>query len=76
MQFDASCPQGSYLLDKVKIDIEGDKEVTGDELDNYLKQSPNHKVLGFWKLQLGTYNLSGKDSTKWYNRWVRRMGQP
>ena len=69
-------PQGSYLLDKVKIDIEGDKEVTGDELDNYLKQSPNHKVLGFWKLQLGTYNLSGKDSTKWYNRWVRRMGQP
>ena len=45
-------PQGSYLLDKVKINIEGDKEVTGDELDNYLKQSPNHKVLGFWKLQL------------------------
>ena len=40
MQFDASCPQGSYLLDKVKIDIEGDKEVTGDELDNYLKTKP------------------------------------
>ncbi|WP_303035997.1 POTRA domain-containing protein, partial [Duncaniella muris] len=40
-----------------------------------MKQSPNHEVLGFWKLQLGTYNLSGKDSTKWYNRWVRRMGQ-
>ena len=69
-------PKVPTSLDKVKIDIEGDKEVTGDELDNYLKQSPNHKVLGFWKLQLGTYNLSGKDSTKWYNRWVRRMGQP
>ncbi|MDE6555866.1 MAG: BamA/TamA family outer membrane protein, partial [Duncaniella sp.] len=39
-------------------------------------QTPNHKVLGFWKLQLATYNLSGNDSTKWYNRWVRRMGQP
>ncbi|MDE6187562.1 MAG: outer membrane protein assembly factor, partial [Duncaniella sp.] len=60
----------------MKINIEGDNEVTNEELDNYLKQSPNHKVLGFWKLQLGTYNLSGKDSTKWYNRWVRRMGQP
>lgn len=69
-------PNGSYLLDKVDIEIEGDDEVTVSELDNYLKQVPNHKVLGFWKLQLGTYNLSGKDSTKWYNRWVRRMGQP
>ncbi len=32
-------------------------------------------MLGFWKLQLSTYNLSGNDSTKWYNRWMRRMGQ-
>ena len=28
------------------------------------------------KLQLATYNLSGHDSTKWYNKWLRRMGQP
>ena len=69
-------PQGAYLLDKVKIEIEGDDEVSSRELNNYLKQVPNHKVLGFWKLQLSTYNLSGEDSTKWYNRWVRRMGQP
>ena len=69
-------PQGAYLLDKVKIEIEGDDEVSSRELNNYLKQIPNHKVLGFWKLQLSTYNLSGEDSTKWYNRWVRRMGQP
>ncbi|MDE6089725.1 MAG: BamA/TamA family outer membrane protein [Duncaniella sp.] len=69
-------PQGAYLLDMVKIEIEGDDEVSSRELNNYLKQIPNHKVLGFWKLQLSTYNLSGEDSTKWYNRWVRRMGQP
>ncbi|MCM1354816.1 MAG: BamA/TamA family outer membrane protein [Staphylococcus sp.] len=66
---------GEYLLDNVKIEITGDNEVTSRDLVNYLKQSPNHEVLGFWKLQLGTYNLSGDDTTKWYNRWVRRMGQ-
>ncbi|MCM1075864.1 MAG: BamA/TamA family outer membrane protein [Bacteroides sp.] len=68
-------PQGSYLLDDVKIVIDGTKEVSAAELNNYLKQHPNHEVLGFWKLQLNTYNLSGRDSSKWYNRWVRRMGQ-
>lgn len=68
-------PRGKYMLDDVSIEISGDKSVSSHDLINYLKQSPNHEVLGFWKLQLGTYNLSGKDSTKWYNRWVRRMGQ-
>lgn len=28
------------------------------------------------KLQLMTYDLSGSDSTKWYNKWLRRLGQP
>ena len=27
-------------------------------------------------LRLSIYNLSGKDTTKWYNRWLRKMGEP
>ena len=50
--------------------------VRSSDLVNYLRQTPNHKVLGFLKLQLATYSLSGKDSTHWYNRWLRRLGQP
>lgn len=42
---------------------------------NYLRQLPNHKMLWSMKLQLGIYNMSGKDSTKWYNKWVRRLGE-
>ena len=69
-------PDGSYLLDKVTIKTDSaGKEINTDELYNFLRQTPNHKVLGFAKLQLATYNLSGSDSTKWYNRWLRNIGQ-
>ncbi|MDE5969573.1 MAG: outer membrane protein assembly factor, partial [Muribaculaceae bacterium] len=70
-------PDGKYLLDRATITVDGDREnVKPDQLANYLRQTPNHKILGFAKLQLATYNLSGQDSTKWYNRWVRKIGQP
>lgn len=69
-------PDGEYLLDKVKIEIDGQTDATDKELYYFLRQTPNHKVLGFAKLQLSTYSLSGKDSTKWYNRWLRNIGQP
>lgn len=69
-------PEGKYLLDNVDIEIHGDNSVKKADLVNYLRQAPNHKSLGFFKLQLATYNLSGRDSSRWYNRWIRRMGQP
>jgi len=68
-------PDGSYLLDKVNIIVDDTVDVKRSDLKNYLRQIPNHKVLGFAKLQLGMYNMSGRDTTKWYNRWVRRLGQ-
>lgn len=75
-------PEGEYLLNNVKIKVEADttgadcgKEVEPSSLVNYLRQQPNHKVLGFLKFQLATYNLSGRDSTKSVNRWLRRLGQ-
>lgn len=71
---------GDLLLDKVSITVVNDSgaERRFGEVDliNYLRQQPNHKVLGFAKLQLGLYNMSGADTTKWYNRWLRRIGQP
>ncbi|MCM1068176.1 MAG: BamA/TamA family outer membrane protein [Muribaculaceae bacterium] len=69
-------PEGSYLLDNVHIEVDDRDDVDRKELYNFLRQSPNHKVLGFAKLQLATYSLAGRDSTKWYNRWLRRVGQP
>jgi len=71
-------PEGELMLDDVDITVEGPGavDVNVANLHNYLRQQPNHKVLGFMKLQLGVYNLSGHDSTRWYNRWVRKLGRP
>jgi len=68
-------PDGRLLLDKVAINVDNDSVKPAD-LYNYLRQTPNHKVLGFAKLQLGIYSLSGRDTTRWYNRWLQKLGQP
>ena len=61
-------PKGELLLDNATIEIDrdsaGKEKIDVLELYNFLRQRPNHKVLGFAKLQLATYSLSGRDSTK------------
>ena len=70
-------PEGRLLLDKVKININDPRDgVESSQLANYLRQNANHRVLGGLKLQLAFYNLSGKDSTNWFNRWIQRVGTP
>ena len=69
-------PEGEYLLDDVSIEVTDRNDIDKVELYNFLRQQPNHRVPGFARLQLSTYSLSGRDTTKWYNRWLRRIGQP
>ncbi len=66
-------PEHKYLLNKVSIKSDN-KEIETSELKTYLRQTPNTKIFGLWKLHLGVYNLSGKDSTKWINKAFRKMG--
>lgn len=66
-------PEGSYLLDEVKIKTD-DRAVNESGLHSYLRQKPNTKWFSLLKTQLYIYNLSGRDSTKWSNRFLRRLG--
>ena len=66
-------PEGSYLLDGVHIHTDN-KEVKPSELSFYIRQNPNAKWFSLIKTQLYVYNWSGRDSTKWLNRALRRMG--
>lgn len=66
-------PEGSYLLDEVEI-ITDNKELKPSELSLYLRQKPNNKWFNLFKTQLHIYSLSGRDSTKWVNQALRRVG--
>ena len=70
-------PQGKLLLDRVRINVtDSARTINTSDLANYLRQTENHRVLGGLKLQLALYNMSGRDSSKWINRWIRRLGAP
>lgn len=66
-------PGGSYLLDEVKIHTD-QKNVRPSSLRMYVRQNPNAKWFSLIKTQLYVYNLSGRDSTKWGNKFLRRIG--
>ena len=68
-------PDGEYLLDKVSIKSDN-PDIKHDELKDYVRQTPNAAVFGLFRMQLGVYNLSGKDSTKGINRMLKRIGDP
>lgn len=69
-------PRGEMLLDRVDIVIsDPEANIKTDEFTNFLRQTPNHRVLGFARLPLATYSLSGSDTSRWVNRWLRRVGQ-
>lgn len=70
-------PSGESLLDKVRIDMSADSThaFTAEELNMYVRQQPNHKMLWSVKLQLGIYNMSGRDTSHWWNRWIRKIGE-
>ncbi|MDR0865682.1 MAG: sorting and assembly machinery component 50 [Candidatus Symbiothrix sp.] len=67
-------PDGEYLLDKVKIesDIPDYKTL---ELIPYVRQQPNYKMFALNKTTFQIYNLAGKDSTKWMNRLLKKVGE-
>ena len=63
------------LLNKTGVHVVDRKEVKTDQLKKYIQQKQNSEIFGFWKLQLHVYDLAGKDSTKWINRTLKKMGE-
>ncbi len=66
-------PDGDYLLDEVNIQSDN-KEVKPADLNMYVRQQPNTKWFNLIKTQLYIYNMSGRDSTNWINKALRRVG--
>ncbi len=75
--FLASCsgtryvPRGEHLLNRVHVKT-GNKEINTDELQSYVKQKGNTRILGFFKFHLWLYNLSSPDKP---DSWLKRTGE-
>ena len=66
-------PEGSYLLNKVKINTDT-KSVKTSELEPFLRQQPNASFPIIGKYRLHLYNIAPNDST-WLNRQLRKFGE-
>ena len=66
-------PENQYLLDEVNI-ISDSKDVKPSQFSSYIRQNPNAKWFNLIKVPLHIYCTSGKDSTLWINKFLRKIG--
>lgn len=67
-------PDNEYLLESVEIKADA-KRFNASALEPYIRQKTNSKWFSLFKIPLGTYAMSGRDSTKWINRTLKRVGE-
>lgn len=66
-------PENHYLLDEVNITSDS-KDVKPSQFTSYIRQNPNAKWFNLIKVPLHIYCTSGKDSTLWINKFLRKIG--
>lgn len=67
-------PEKAYLLEGVEI-LSDAKNFNASALTPYIRQKANSKWFSLFKIPLDTYSISGRDSTKWINRTLKKMGE-
>ncbi len=66
-------PENQYLLKNYKIEADS-RKIKKDELDKFVRQRPNKKILGI-RFFLRVYNMSNIKKNNWLNRWLRKIGE-
>ena len=67
-------PEGEHILSKVEITTD-DKSLDISTLEPYIRQKGNSKWFSLFKIPLATYSLAGRDTSKWVNRTLQRIGE-
>lgn len=62
------------LLDRVVVSS-ADADVSTSQLSGYVRQHPNARWFSLFKVPLGVYCISGRDSTRRINRFFQRIGE-
>jgi len=68
-------PENKYLLDKtrVKLDDTKQKTVRSGEVEGFIRQKPNKKIVGT-RFHLRVYN-SARNVIPGFSRWLRKIGE-
>ena len=67
-------PDGDYMLQSVKVKSEP-KGFDVAAVEPYIRQKANSKWFSLVKIPLGVYSMAGRDTTKWLNRTLQRIGE-
>lgn len=67
-------PEGDYLLDGAEVRTDT-RELPSAQLQGYIQQHPNTRWLSFAKVPMLPWMISGRDTTKRFNRFLHRVGQ-
>ena len=71
-------PQGSYFLQKVKIEDDRSaprkERITASELEKYIRQTPNKRFLGT-NFYVWLYEQANPDRENRWNEWKRKIGE-
>ncbi|MBQ5663136.1 MAG: BamA/TamA family outer membrane protein [Bacteroidaceae bacterium] len=68
-------PEDEYMLNRVDIISHNNKENYASQARSYVRQNPNSKWFSLVKVPLYIFSASGKDSTKWINRSLQKIGE-
>lgn len=68
-------PEGEYLLESVQIKSL-DKKLEKAQFQGYIQQHPNSRWFNVLPVPMMPYMLSGVDTTRRYNRFMHKIGQP
>ena len=68
---------GEFLIKKNVVSIDNE-HINKDELSSYIKQKPNRKFLGLFRLRLALYNMAskGKKVSKTDTFLINTIGEP
>ena len=65
---------GQYRLAKNKVEITNDRKFNPKEVEKYIQQKSNSYIFLGWNPFLNFYNISGKDTSKFANKLIRKIG--
>ncbi|MBO4805439.1 MAG: BamA/TamA family outer membrane protein [Paludibacteraceae bacterium] len=68
-------PEDEHLLNKVSVKRDN-RKVDVAELEELVQQQPNKSWTFLGRVSLRFYSLSGRDTSKWRNRMIQKIGEP